>query len=77
MVKISAAIWRCSCPCGPPGCYCCANVASGTLPVKGVLWVAMLDTLCGPLQWHPMKYASMLAEKMQKHDSTAWCAVCW
>ena len=23
-------------------------------------------------QWHPMKYASMLAEKMQKHGSTAW-----
>jgi phosphoenolpyruvate carboxykinase (ATP) len=24
------------------------------------------------LMWHPMKYASMLAEKMQKHGSTAW-----
>lgn len=25
-----------------------------------------------PRQWHPMKYASMLANKMQKHGSTAW-----
>jgi len=24
------------------------------------------------LMWHPMKYASMLAEKMQKHGTTAW-----
>jgi phosphoenolpyruvate carboxykinase (ATP) len=24
------------------------------------------------LMWHPMKYAAMLAEKMQRHGSTAW-----
>jgi ATP-dependent phosphoenolpyruvate carboxykinase len=24
------------------------------------------------LMWHPMKYASMLAEKMQAHGATAW-----
>eukprot|EP00884_Botryococcus_braunii_P009124 jgi/Botrbrau1/18212/Bobra.53_1s0071.1 len=24
------------------------------------------------LMWHPMKYASMLAEKMEKHGTTAW-----
>ncbi|GMH35918.1 hypothetical protein BSKO_03786 [Bryopsis sp. KO-2023] len=24
------------------------------------------------LMWHPMKYASMLAEKMEKHGATAW-----
>ena len=22
--------------------------------------------------WHPMKYAAMLAEKMQRHNATAW-----
>lgn len=22
--------------------------------------------------WHPFKYAAMLAEKMEKHGSTAW-----
>lgn len=24
------------------------------------------------LMWHPMKYASMLAEKMGQHGTTAW-----
>ena len=24
------------------------------------------------LMWHPMKYASMLAEKMEQHGTTAW-----
>jgi ATP-dependent phosphoenolpyruvate carboxykinase len=24
------------------------------------------------LMWHPMKYASMLAEKMQQHGTHAW-----
>jgi len=24
------------------------------------------------LMWHPMKYASMLAEKMREHDTNAW-----
>ena len=24
------------------------------------------------LMWHPMKYAAMLAEKMEKHGTTAW-----
>ncbi len=24
------------------------------------------------LMWHPMKYASMLAEKMEKYGTTAW-----
>ena len=24
------------------------------------------------LMWHPMKYASMLAEKMGHHGTTAW-----
>ncbi len=24
------------------------------------------------LMWHPMKYASMLAEKMGRHGTTAW-----
>lgn len=24
------------------------------------------------LMWHPMKYASMLADKMNQHGTTAW-----
>ena len=24
------------------------------------------------LMWHPMKYASVLAEKMNQHGTTAW-----
>lgn len=24
------------------------------------------------MMWHPYKYASLLAEKMQKHNATAW-----
>lgn len=28
--------------------------------------------VCCIVRWHPMKYAQMLAEQMQKHGGTAW-----